>query len=191
MLTGRPQWGTSGKRNQTRPGRVSSGDTPLNSLEARKVVTPSRRSGSQKRQVPACGALPRGFVSPRGCVRHLLSVWSEEHRRIPAFGTRVWPDVTVRHFADRVVPGKDLGHSETRCLRCRRGGRFASLRWAVEWHRPFLEGDTWSRSGGRIAGRPRTDRVSRLPRDQGLLGPSALHSVGSASAGWHQPLARF
>ena len=66
------------------------------------VVTTPRtrlRVGAQKRQVPADGALPRRFVSPRGRVRHSLSVGSEEHRRVPASGARVWLDVIARYFA--------------------------------------------------------------------------------------------
>ena len=66
-----------------------------------RVVTPQSciRPGSQKRQVPAGGALPRRFVSPRGRVRHALSVGREQPRRVPAFGTRVWPDVTAGHVS--------------------------------------------------------------------------------------------
>ena len=66
-----------------------------------RVVTPQSgtRSGCQKRQVPACGALPRSFVSPWDRGRHSLSVWSEKHRGVPAFGTPVWVDVTAGHFA--------------------------------------------------------------------------------------------
>ena len=65
------------------------------------VVTPQSRirPGSQKRQVPAGGALPRRFVSPRGRVRHALSVGREKPRRVPAFGTRVWPDVSAEHVS--------------------------------------------------------------------------------------------
>ena len=66
----------------------------------RVVTSQSRiRWGCQKRQVPACGALPRRFVFPRDRVWHSLSVGSEKPRWVPAFGTRVWPDVTARHFA--------------------------------------------------------------------------------------------
>ena len=66
----------------------------------RVVTSQSRiRWGCQKRQVPACGALPRRFVSPRGRVRHALSVGREKPRRVPAFGTRVWPAVTVGHVS--------------------------------------------------------------------------------------------
>ena len=54
---------------------------------------------SQKPQVPVSGALPRGFVSARDGVRRSLSVWTEEHGGVAAFGTRVWPDLAVRHFA--------------------------------------------------------------------------------------------
>ena len=66
-----------------------------------RVVTPQSRirPGSQKRQVPAGGALPRRFVSPRGRVGHALSVGREQPRRVPAFGTRVWPDVTAEHVS--------------------------------------------------------------------------------------------
>ncbi len=59
---------------------------------------PGFRSGSQKRQVPAHGALPRSFVSPRDRVRRSLGIWSEQSRRVPTFGTRIWPDVSDRAF---------------------------------------------------------------------------------------------
>ena len=83
----------------------------------KRVVTPQSRirSGSQKRQVPACDALPRSFVSPRDCVQHALSVWSEEPRRVPAFGTGVWPDVPGRPFW---CPASTVGrHEPSRCTR--------------------------------------------------------------------------